>query len=1510
MLEATANWASIAIGNARQHENIQQRFLESQTMAIIIQALTETLDLEEVLQLIGESAGQVIPSVERTVIHLLDDETQALWPTVAIGLDELGQPGFNLRVGEGIAGVVIAQGTTINVGDINADSRYLPLGKSSHLQSLMVAPVHSRQRRLGTISVQSADVDAFSLEDERMITTLGFQAAVAIENARLFEAERQRSAELETLRQASLHFTSTLELQPILETILSYALKLVAADDVHIFPYDGERLTFGAALWAGEHQPEPYSEPRPGGLTYNVARKGERIVVPDFEDHPLFQDQSWRGAIIGLPLRFGDEVRGVMNVAFDEPHVFDENELRILELLADQAAVALENARLFEAERQHAASMAALVDVIAAVNASVDFTQTQEVILRHVARVCEAYRATLYLFNESDQLLPVSSHVAYGEAGVGSWDDFRANAAKVGLETIPAVQALLAGETPVILDGSEMLAQLPGELIDSYSTTSLLAAPVVASGRPLGCLVLDNIDPERHFLQRHVDLVKTIANQLGISIEKTRLFEAEHSSRKEAEQRAAELRARERHLSLLNKITRTTLEARPFQEMIQNIADQLGEVINADGCYIAFWDETRGLTIPVAAYGDLKEIYPTYKSEPGQVTLTGSVLKAGRPIAVPDMSNSPYVDPSIVAKFPARSALGLPLFVGDQKLGAAIISFDNPHDFTTDEITRSEQAAGQVSLAIAKAKLLEETQRQFSELFILHAVAAAGTEANNEDELIERVTQIIGDKLYVDNFGVLIVDEDTGDLYHHPSYRGADPVDIPRGKGITGRVAESGQPQRIPDVSREPTYVTVDSATRSELCVPLIVGEQIIGVVNAESTQLNAFTDADERLLVTIAGQLATAIEKLHLFEASNQRAERLAALVTSATAVSASLEIDQVLKIVAKQMAELLNMEACAISIWDREEDIVILQVEHAPDDWKIESEWYRPFKLADYPLTRRVLTQSSLVQLRIDDPNLDSTERSFMEQAELESLVMLPLVARDQTIGLAELMDSWKTRSFSEQEIELLQTLASQVAVAIENARLFEAERARRQEAETLREATTALTLTIETKQVLDRILIHLEKVVPFDSAACVLSAPGDQWHVVAGRGFPEMDQVVDRYYDAYSDELAQEIVRTVKPLILADAQSDPRFEQRGHTDYVRGWMCVPLIMRGEAIGYITIDNKEVGAYGPSEAALAQAFANQAAVAIENARLYNTTRELADRLMVLHQASQDVIGASTDPEDIYRTVHEAAAQLMPCEAFAIFILDEEAQEIGGVYLMDREGRSPAMRIPVSAGLSGHIIKTGCPVLVYDLDKTGQLDGVDVVHYGSPDPVRALIAVPMRVGDKIIGSLFAQSYLPHQYTPEDQLLLEMLAAHAAVALDNARLFEDTNMRLKEVNTLYQIIQEVVASLDVDEILVRVVNSLQEDFGYYHVHVYLFDDEGEMLVVREGSGMVGAQLKEQGHGLPLEQGVVGQVAKTGQIIMSNDVDDLEFFFRNPLLPDTSAELAVPLGYPLKAGQQR
>jgi signal transduction histidine kinase len=176
------------------------------------------------------------------------------------------------------------------------------------------------------------------------------------------------------------------------------------------------------------------------------------------------------------------------------------------------------------------------------------------------------------------------------------------------------------------------------------------------------------------------------------------------------------LRERERFLSLLGSITRTALETEGFPTMLQTVADRLAELFGADGSYLALWDEASGLPIPVAAYGEWRAKYSSLRVEPGETTMTDSVLQAGTPLVVDDVYDTPYLSSRLARLFPDRSLLGLPLVAGDQKLGAVLIAFDEPHHFTPEEVSRGEQAAAEVSLAVAKARLVEMLREHVADL--------------------------------------------------------------------------------------------------------------------------------------------------------------------------------------------------------------------------------------------------------------------------------------------------------------------------------------------------------------------------------------------------------------------------------------------------------------------------------------------------------------------------------------------------------------------------------------------------------------------------------------------------------------------------------------------------------------------------------------------------------------------------------------------------------------------------
>lgn len=165
----------------------------------------------------------------------------------------------------------------------------------------------------------------------------------------------KRIHELNLIRKASLHLTMNLSLDSVLEAILESAMELVSADDTHIFLYEHGLLTFASALFEGSQQKEPFMHPRQDGVTYHVAREGAKRVVNNMLEDTLFSDNQWEGAIVSLPLKIGQKVLGVMNVALHRPHQFTEGEIRLLEFLGDQAAIAIQNAKLYEQAQQEIA---------------------------------------------------------------------------------------------------------------------------------------------------------------------------------------------------------------------------------------------------------------------------------------------------------------------------------------------------------------------------------------------------------------------------------------------------------------------------------------------------------------------------------------------------------------------------------------------------------------------------------------------------------------------------------------------------------------------------------------------------------------------------------------------------------------------------------------------------------------------------------------------------------------------------------------------------------------------------------------------------------------------------------------------------------------------------------------------------------------------------------------------------------------------------------------------------
>ncbi|MFW6082945.1 MAG: GAF domain-containing protein, partial [Chloroflexota bacterium] len=403
-LETLSTQIAAAIEKARLFQTERERSAQLATVSNVAESISSTLDPDTVLgrtvEMITDAFGY-----DHASIMLLDEERGELVLRASAGRFK-GEipPDFRPSLGEGMVGWVAQHGESLFTNDVSQEPRYVPLCLSETKSELDV-PLKYRDRVIGVLDLQSAQAGAFNEHDILAMEALAGHVAAAIENSRLFELANKRVAELRAVRQASLQLTSTLELEPVLETILEHALNLVSADDAHVFLYDGEELSFGAALWDGQRHEEPIDTIRPQGLTYKVARRGKRIVVSNAMSDPLFEDRRWEGAIVGMPLTIGQEVQGVMNVAYQCPHTFSDEELWVLDLLADQAGIAIRNARLYDEARDRALEQETLREAALVLTTALERDEVVDRILAQLQEVVPYDTASVQLLQ--DQLLEI-----------------------------------------------------------------------------------------------------------------------------------------------------------------------------------------------------------------------------------------------------------------------------------------------------------------------------------------------------------------------------------------------------------------------------------------------------------------------------------------------------------------------------------------------------------------------------------------------------------------------------------------------------------------------------------------------------------------------------------------------------------------------------------------------------------------------------------------------------------------------------------------------------------------------------------------------------------------------------------------------------------------------------------------------------------------------------------------------------------------------------------------------
>ncbi|MHB1319902.1 MAG: GAF domain-containing protein, partial [Anaerolineae bacterium] len=338
---------------------------------------------------------------------------------------------------------------------------------------------------------------------------------------------------------------------------------------------------------------------------------------------------------------------------------------------------------------------------------------------------------------------------------------------------------------------------------------------------------------------------------------------------------------------------------------------------------------------------------------------------------------------------------------------------------------------------VTERRLAEKTTlRQLEELTVLHGIATACAQAADEDTLIRDVTRLIGDALYTADFGLLLADG-AGVLYPHASYHqrvGRPTAAIQPGQGVVGQVLAERTSRRVDDAQLESNFINDSPVTRSELAVPVKVGERVIAVINAESPELGRFSAEDERLLGTIAGQLATAIERLRLEAQTRRRLAEVEALhSTSQEIIAAANDPERVYATVHHVAASLMPAEAFVIVMRDPErgDNEVVYAVDRGGR---------APIQRVPVGqgLSGYVISRGEAVLMDDLNPRSDIEVVHFGSPESVRSFLAVPLRVNDQVIGVLS-AQSYRAAAYTSHDLVLLETLANHLAAALLNIRLL---------------------------------------------------------------------------------------------------------------------------------------------------------------------------------------------------------------------------------------------------------------------------------------------------------------------------------------------------------------------------------------------------------------------------------------------------------------------------------------
>ncbi len=1401
----------------RRREATESLDRERATGEVLRVMSRSVFDLQTVLDTLVKEAARLCDA-ERGSIHRYDGEvyrTAAFWgPNITpeyrqMGLNTVRKPGRETLIGR-----VALERAVVHIPDVLADPEYkaLEIQQVGGYRTALGVPLLREGFPIGVFVLMRPEVRPFTDRQIELVRTFADQAVIAIENVRLFNetkaALEQQTATADVLKTIS---RSAFDLNAVFDVVVENATKLCRGDFGYLYRREGDVFVLAAQHGAAPPGHTEYEQAHPtpivrSTLIGRVAIEKALVHIPDLftdpeYDVPLNVEHGVH-TVVAVPIFSGGDVVAAIGAARFRVDPFSRDELRLFETFADQAAIAIENVRLFNETKRSLERQTATAEVLQVMSRSTsDLQPVLDSVVANAERLCAADYS--FVFLPEGEGYRIAAWSGGSPELVEMEKDFIVKPGREFLVGRVALEAKTVHIQDVLADTH--YAWHEGQAVGGYRT--MLGVPMIRDGSVVGVIgaFRNTVHP---FGDDQIGLLRTFADQAVIAIENVRLF----NETKEALERQTATS------EMLKVISRSAFELEPvFQSVIDNAARLCG----AD--FATFWRLDGDSYRMVASNYQSPEYNAMLQSKrvtPERGSVTGRAALEGRTVHFPDVFADPeiqYRDTPVAGN--AKSALGVPIIQGGRVVAIIALGRLEVRPFTSAEIALVETFADQAAIAIENVRLFNETKETLERQTAASEVLSAISQTRGD---VQPVLQTIVDaalrlcnaehSAFVSRVGETIVLR-AGAGNWKPVI--GTVLDIGSG-ALVSRAIRERRSQHSVDAWSDPrldkTRLGPPNWSASRLAVPVLVDGEAVGVIRIGRDAPGGFTQRQIELVESFAAQAAIAIENVRLFNETNESLERQTAISEILQVMSSSpTDMQPVLDAIARNAARFCAAEDCGVALI-REDGLLEQVAQHG----------HITKQLPPWPVDRSSVRGRSIVDRRvihIEDMLAESEDEypiGVQRARELgqRTILAAPLLREGVPLGAIALRRA-EVRPFTDKQVALLRTFADQAVIAIENVRLFN----RTKESLERQTATAEVLKTIsgtafDLQRVLDTVIAHATRLTEAENGF-VYRAEGAELRMFAA--FGEKAQIMRDWqieHPIRTDDTGSATGRafTLKRTVhIPDVDADPTYTYRQGQQLggFRVLLAVPLLRDEQAIGVIALWRTVPRAFTREQIDLVESFADQVVIAIENVRLFEETRESLERQTAISEVLKTISRSAFDLQPVLEIVTDNASRLAGADiAWLSTVRDDRfmtvAYSSGFPQDVKEETAKRARQnfggwIPIErGGLMGHTIAARTTTHIPDVKADPTL-GNSLVVVATDS--RTALGVPMLREGRAIGAIVLARYEVRPFSTREIQLVQTFADQAAIAIENARLFNEIQDKSRQLEIANRHKSEFLANM-------------------------------------------------------------------------------------------------------------